>query len=150
MLLRAQVCSDNPLLEDSAGEEVDADCGAAEEELQQSLSCCTACCVPLLLLASHHECWSLNGQNRLGAHEWPAGGGCHHLLVLLHSTSIPLLLSGRPLLASALPQQPFLAVCRGTERTAAVGHESPLGVGAGAALGGSCLVARLCSVGDPP
>ena len=39
--------------------------------------------------AGHHECWSLNGQNRLGAHEWPGGG---HLVVLLrrkHSTPQP-------------------------------------------------------------
>ena len=28
-------------------------------------------------------CWSLNGRNRSAAHEWPAGGGGRHLLVLL-------------------------------------------------------------------
>jgi len=36
----------------------------------------------LAAAAGHHECWSLNGQNRLGAHEWPGGGS--HLVVLLH------------------------------------------------------------------
>jgi len=43
----------------------------------------------LAAAAGHHECWSLNGQNRLGAHEWPGGG---HLVVLLrrkHSTPQP-------------------------------------------------------------
>ena len=48
--------------------------------------------------AGHHECWSLNGQNRLGAHEWPGGG--RHLVVLLrrpqHSTP-PLSLPQPPL-----------------------------------------------------
>ena len=48
--------------------------------------------------AGHHECWSLNGQNRLGAHEWPGGGS--HLVVLLrrpqHSTP-PLSLPQPPL-----------------------------------------------------
>lgn len=51
---------------------------------QRAEVCCCivafqCCCCPLLA-AGHHECWSLNGQNRLGAHEWPGGG---HLLVLL-------------------------------------------------------------------
>jgi len=55
--------------------------------------------------AGHHECWSLNGQNRLGAHEWPGGG--RHLVVLLrrpqHSTP-PL---RPPPLASCYPSSRF-------------------------------------------
>ena len=54
------------------------------------------------------------------------------------------------LLLLLLPQQPFLAVRRGTERAAAGWHQGPLGVRAGAALGGGRLVAGLCSAGDPP
>jgi len=145
-------------IQDSAGEEVAAAAGCRERaEEQQSLllhgmlrpSAAAAAA------ASHHECWSLNGQNRLGAHEWPGGGS--HLVVLLHQqppafrssvsqAALCLLL----LLLLLLPQQPFLAVRRGTERAAAGWHQGPLGVRAGAALGGGRLVAGLCSAGDPP
>ena len=44
-------------------------------------------CVPSAgaLVGSRQDecCWSLNGRNRSAAHEWPAGGGGRHLLVLL-------------------------------------------------------------------
>ena len=131
---------------------------------QRAEVCCCivafqCCCCPLLA-AGHHECWSLNGQNRLGAHEWPGGGS--HLVVLLHqqppafrsSVSQAALCLLLLLLLLLLPQQPFLAVRRGIERAAdaprAPGHDRPLWVGAGAALCGGRLVARLCSAGDPP
>ena len=72
---------------------------AAEEQslllhgmLRPSPAAAAAAATSLLAAAAaagHHECWSLNGQNRLGAHEWPGGG---HLVVLLrrkHSTPQP-------------------------------------------------------------
>ena len=81
---------------------------AAEEQslllhgmLRPSPAAAAAAATSLLAAAAaagHHECWSLNGQNRLGAHEWPGGG--RHLVVLLrrpqHSTP-PLSLPQPPL-----------------------------------------------------
>ena len=69
---------------------------AAEEQslllhgmLRPSPAAAAAATSLLAAAAGHYECWSLNGQNRLGAHEWPGGG---HLVVLLrrkHSTPQP-------------------------------------------------------------
>ena len=114
-------------------------------------------CVPSAgaLVGSRQDecCWSLNGRNRSAAHEWPAGGGGRHLLVLLCPAqctgSHPIKHSNSSSASSSalLPKQPLLAVRRRAER-AGGGDERPLRVRAGAALGGGGLVAGLGGLGD--